>query len=171
MASASDYGCKVLLCLSNPNGPKAVGECVPPINQLFRDLARGRAFPTCDLTRSDSQTGNSWAQPGQTYYDPCPPGTSALSTGEYAVQGTPPILLGGIGEGDGLVPGQGDNFSPLPSKVCVGSKVGDTRVSTDSENSTLQAGIFDHVVVLNPQASPNVLDVYINSVLTRRVRW
>ena len=47
-AIASDYGGKVLLCLANPNGPEAVSECVPPIEQLYSDLADGDPFPTCD---------------------------------------------------------------------------------------------------------------------------
>ena len=41
-AQASDYGCRVLLCLANPAGPTAIAQCVPPITQLWRDLARLR---------------------------------------------------------------------------------------------------------------------------------
>lgn len=51
-ARASDHGCTVLLCLANPNGPMALGECVPPIKKLFRDLARGHAFPSCAMGTS-----------------------------------------------------------------------------------------------------------------------
>ena len=46
-AHANDYGCRVLLCLSNPGGPMEYSECVPPITRLYRDLARGRPMPTC----------------------------------------------------------------------------------------------------------------------------
>ncbi|WP_242187113.1 hypothetical protein [Sphingomonas sp. CARO-RG-8B-R24-01] len=46
-ALASDYGCQVLLCLSNPGGPTQYGACVPPIYKLWRDLATGKAFPPC----------------------------------------------------------------------------------------------------------------------------
>jgi len=46
-AQADDWGCKVVLCLSNPGGPTQYGECVPPIHKLWRELARGHAFPTC----------------------------------------------------------------------------------------------------------------------------
>lgn len=63
-ALASDYGCKVLLCLSNPSGPTAVSQCVPPINQLWDDLRHGRAFPTCDeagAAGSGNHAGNTWA--------------------------------------------------------------------------------------------------------------
>jgi hypothetical protein len=46
-ARADDWGCQVLLCLSNPGGPTQFAECVPPIQRLWGELARGRAFPTC----------------------------------------------------------------------------------------------------------------------------
>ena len=46
-ARADDWGCQVILCLSNPGGPTQYAECVPPIHKLWRELARGHAFPTC----------------------------------------------------------------------------------------------------------------------------
>lgn len=49
-AQASDHGCQVLLCLANPGGPTKVAECVPPIKKLFKDLARGKAFPSCSFS-------------------------------------------------------------------------------------------------------------------------
>lgn len=46
-AAASDYGCEVLLCLSNPGGPTQYAACVPPITKLWRELALGHSFPIC----------------------------------------------------------------------------------------------------------------------------
>lgn len=46
-ARADDWGCQVLLCLSNPGGPMQFTECVPPIQKLWSELGRGRAFPAC----------------------------------------------------------------------------------------------------------------------------
>ena len=46
-ARASDWGCEVLLCLSNPGGPTEFSECRPPIERLWRHLAKGRSFPSC----------------------------------------------------------------------------------------------------------------------------
>lgn len=46
-AMASDFGCKVLLCLSNPGGPMQYGACVQPIEKLWSDLAQGKPFPSC----------------------------------------------------------------------------------------------------------------------------
>lgn len=62
VAQASSHGCEVLLCMANPRGPMALGECVPPIKRLFRDLARGRAFPTCSFSSgSGASAGTSSA--------------------------------------------------------------------------------------------------------------
>lgn len=46
-ATASPHGCQVILCLSNPGGPTQYGACVPPVTKLWRDLALGKAFPSC----------------------------------------------------------------------------------------------------------------------------
>ncbi len=51
VAKANDWGCQVLLCLSNPAGPEAVGECVPPIERLWQALSARppQPFPTCGM--------------------------------------------------------------------------------------------------------------------------
>ena len=46
-ARASDWGCQVLLCLSNPGGPTQYAACVPPITKLWDQLATGHPFPSC----------------------------------------------------------------------------------------------------------------------------
>jgi len=46
-ARADEWGCQVILCLSNPGGPTQYAECRPPIQKLWRWLAKGRSFPTC----------------------------------------------------------------------------------------------------------------------------
>lgn len=56
-AKADNWGCEVLLCLSNPAGPTAVGACVPPITRLWKHLAKGHAFPTCDMGAGGAGTG------------------------------------------------------------------------------------------------------------------
>ena len=60
-------GCTVLLCLAAPKW-SAIPQCVPPIRQLFHDLARGRSFPTCKMSYGGSgnsgnnNASNAWAQ-------------------------------------------------------------------------------------------------------------
>lgn len=54
-ARADDWGCQVILCLSNPGGPEQYGECVPPIGKLWAALRHGDPFPTCDFGAGGSQ--------------------------------------------------------------------------------------------------------------------
>lgn len=58
VAMADDWGCEVLLCLSNPKGPTAVAQCVPPIKKLWRALAKGKPFPTCFMGGGKDASGN-----------------------------------------------------------------------------------------------------------------
>lgn len=59
-------GCTVMLCLASPKW-SVVPQCVPPVRQLFHDLARGRSFPGCKTSNGGSGSGgttvarNSWA--------------------------------------------------------------------------------------------------------------
>ncbi len=49
-ACADDWGCQVMLCMSNPAGPMAVAECVQPMQRLYDAMSRkGFQWPTCDL--------------------------------------------------------------------------------------------------------------------------
>lgn len=45
---ASDWGCKCILCLSNPGGPTEFDECKPPIRKLERHLENRGSFPSCN---------------------------------------------------------------------------------------------------------------------------
>jgi hypothetical protein len=61
-------GCTVLLCLAAPSW-RAIPQCVPPIQQMLRDLARGRGFPTCAMAGAGNSSSHAWANaPGY-----CPP--------------------------------------------------------------------------------------------------
>lgn len=46
-ARADDWGCQVILCLSNPGGPTQYAQCRPPIQKLWSELAKGHSFPMC----------------------------------------------------------------------------------------------------------------------------
>lgn len=50
------------MCLSNPAGPTAVAQCVPPITKLWRHLSLGHAFPTCDMDNGQNHYAqHEWA--------------------------------------------------------------------------------------------------------------
>ncbi|MPW06422.1 hypothetical protein GCT19_12325 [Paraburkholderia sp. CNPSo 3155] len=55
-AHADDWGCQAMLCLSNPGGPEQYGECVPPIEKLWRALRHGEPFPTCEFGAGGAQS-------------------------------------------------------------------------------------------------------------------
>jgi hypothetical protein len=61
-------GCLVLLCFAAPSW-RAIGQCVPPIQEVLRDLARGRPFPSCGM----SGAGNSAANRRSSAPGYCPP--------------------------------------------------------------------------------------------------
>ena len=165
-AHASDYGCQVLLCLANPAGPTAVSQCIPPITRLWQDLASFRGFPSCD----EASASGARAVIGSSYFDPCPEGTTALAADQYGV--LPPLTdpYAGIGSGDNLQP---DENNMLPGKVCVGNRVGTANVWIGPEDTGgYQAiGVYDRLVLLDAAANPRTIDVYVNSLLYRRVRW
>jgi hypothetical protein len=53
-------GCLVLLCFAAPSW-RAIPECVPPITEVLRDLALGRAFPTCAMSGAGNSAVHQWA--------------------------------------------------------------------------------------------------------------
>jgi hypothetical protein len=77
-AAAVD-GCLVLLCFAAPSW-RAIPQCVPPIRQVLRDLARGKAFPTCAMSGAANSASHRWAI-APTY---CPPQYTRLFDGESA---------------------------------------------------------------------------------------
>lgn len=183
-SQASEYGCKVLLCLANPNGPMAVQECVPPIRQLYRDLSRGRPFPSCEM--AEGPGGKSYARQTASYYDTCPEGTAELGQGAFALQhsrtrsgsgtSTPTytgVIYSGIGSGEGITPSSTESGSALPAKICVGKKLGSTptTIGNDDGQITVEAGVYDSVVTLDAHSSPRAIDVFVDDRLYRRVRW
>ena len=46
-ARADEWGCEVLLCMSNPAGPEAASQCVPPMERFYKALKHGGSRPTC----------------------------------------------------------------------------------------------------------------------------
>lgn len=72
-------GCLVLLCLAAPSW-RAIPQCVPPVKQLFRDLARGKPFPTCSMSGSGNTANHAWSS-APAY---CPPQYTRVIDGESA---------------------------------------------------------------------------------------
>lgn len=83
-ARADDWGCQVLLCLSNPGGPIQFAECVPPVQRLWNETARGRSFPTCNgVGFQASRSG----------YEPYSCGAGFSLTAKFGPQGQEPACV------------------------------------------------------------------------------
>ena len=187
-AHADGWGCEVLLCLSNPAGPMAVSECVPPITRLYKAIFKTKPdpFPTCVMSNGmDSKSAGTYGAVGvPNYYDACPAGTTALPAGLNGVQGvrqapsSPHFKLTsavatGIGGGEGVSPrfGDGGRRLALEAKTCVGNKLRDTTIHRGRDDySLITSGVYDRVVYVDPAASPFVINVYVNNALFRAVR-
>jgi len=169
-ASASDFGCQVLLCLANPQGPTAVAECVPPIKKLFRDLAKGKPFPSCTLSNGGTDTSN-FARQTTNYYPTCPDGLTPLPVGETVDTGGG--LLKGIGDGEGESPmPMVDGTYSLPAMACVGRKTGTRLVELGNEDrSSVLVSEYDRVQYVQPNASGNVIEVFMNGRLYNRITY
>jgi hypothetical protein len=198
VARADTWGCEVLLCLSNPAGPMAVTQCVPPITRLYQAIFKWRPdpFPTCTMSSgTDSQAGGNYAYVAPpSYYDACPANTTALPVGQSGAVGTyvaspttwpfqPGYLMtgavsAGIGDGSGYFPGISDDgtTTALPAKTCVGVAVGVASVPAASNwgdgmiNFTLNVTLFDRVVYVDPAANSFNINVMVNNRLFRNVR-
>lgn len=176
-AMAQDnYGCKVLLCLANPQGPRAAADCVEDINRLYRDLHRGRPMPRCEMQQAQGSAGTVEAVQRRVWHDECPAGTTSLALGATAVQGAPdgsyiPVATPyvGIGDTSGEVTGEYGTF--VRQKVCVGNQVGSVFSGGGGDGSYESIAIYDRVVVIDPAPTPDVIDVMINGRLNNRVRY
>jgi hypothetical protein len=180
-AHADDWGCKVLLCLSNPAGPMAVAQCVPPIQQLYRAIFKWRPdpFPTCTMSSgADSQAGGNYAYVAPpSYYDACPANTTALPMGQSGAVGVGYSMTGavtaGIGDGSGYYPGfSGDPTAALPVKTCVGAPVGVAAapVGPNPDDGMVNVTLYDRVVYVDPAATSFNINVIVNHQLFRNVR-
>lgn len=75
----AEWACEVALCLSNPAGPMAVSQCVPPITKLYEHLAKGRAFPLCQ-----SADGHvNFTRYGMERWERCSDGSQARQRTDY----------------------------------------------------------------------------------------
>ena len=69
-------GCQVLLCFAASNW-REIPQCVPTMQQVLRDLARGRPFPTCNMPGAGNSASHQWASAP----DFCPPQYTRINEG------------------------------------------------------------------------------------------
>lgn len=158
-AIASDYGCKVLLCLSNPGGPREFVECHPPINQLYEDLKEGRPFPSCD------EAGNNYARRVFDPFDPCPDSTTAAARSSHVTTGQK--------QGNGRLSTDSRaviSEGPGGARACVGKAVGNYTASDCDGCESYTVTVYDRVDWQAPQ-NPRAIDVFLDGQWSRRIRY
>lgn len=193
-ANASEYGCKVMLCMANPSGPMAEQQCQPPIQQLLREQAKKPPdpWPTCE------EGAPATMQPQVRYYDKCPANTSELGDGVVALQLTSAqytsmkkntaqpwlsnnlssnqgvaasqvqgAMLTGIGEGDS------QDYSTKVAKTCVSKPLGSLDVvEGQGEDRVIKTyPVYEGVSFVDAPNSPRVVDVYIDNKLFKSTRY
>lgn len=163
-AMADDWGCQVLLCLSDPRGATTEAQCRPPIEKLWKHLRRGKPFPTCAMAGSAASRTGSYAVQSQDYFDPCPEGTTVSRDSLVAL--APPAGQQPRVQRSGN--GQADQDGKLLPRACVGKVVGSIVDSTGSTNQITH--VYDRIEWQQPQVS-RAIDVYVDGQLNRRVRY
>lgn len=198
-ATASEYGCQVLLCLANPGGPTEFTECRPPIERLWRDLERGRDFPECDEGKP------AVAQRGYSDVDPCPEGMTSLPAGQQATlarrtspdssieptvtEATPTSIVpviepyrfrgreadagriyAGTEESGPEAAYRGGDAAPT-ARVCVGQRVAWSSQGQGGDSGESPIGVYDAITLMDRHPSPRYIDVFIGDTLYRRVRY
>jgi hypothetical protein len=194
------WGCKVLVCLSNPGGPTQFDACKPPIKKLYDAMSSWDfEWPDCMLSNgSNSKDGGNYAALGATtYYDDCPEGMTALPDGQNAALGsavssTPDWPYGpgyevagahfaGIGDGSGirpsaLPPSYSGSPVTMPTKTCVGTKLGEATITSTApiygggRPEKTIVGIYDNITRIEPSSGYANINVVINNALFKTVR-
>lgn len=186
---ADEYGCKVLLCLSDPQGPLTQTECRPPIQRFIAGQNRRPRdpFPSCPEGAPVTML------PSERLYDDCPDGTRILDAGALAVEMTRAALQQmsgipstkqpapvrartlpqgidthvGIGEGAGRV-----LEGVRQNRICVGSPIGMLHVGSGyNDSSETSYGVFERVEILPAAAAARTVDIMVGGKLLRSVRY
>lgn len=189
MSEDEKLGCSILMCLSNPDGPKAEPKCQEPINELNKRMAKFWKRPVMPKCTSTESEGTKYDLQ-QAKYAACPAGYDALDSGALAyitsTEGaellkdasdkgtitTIPAVDGkfvmGIGEGDENAPRQttSEEIVPLPDKVCVQNLLG--KFSFPEDGTTKQAYLFEKAVVVPAPNSALKYTVYIKGAVYKQ---
>lgn len=184
VSHASDYGCTVLLCLSDPRGPRTESECRPSIDRLFRDLRKGRGFPSCAMAGNPDTGVGSFARVIYDPFDPCPSGLSPRSG--YIAQGNEEDFQNKrnnrwnrwgnnttkYGYSDTRIRGGWGESTPRGPRACVGKRIGSYSITVGSgDNRSYETVTVYDEVLWQQRQTPNAIDVFIDGGHYKRVRW
>lgn len=161
------WGCQVLLCLSDPRGPRTEAECRPPVDRLYESLrSRHPRFPKCPQAGS----GN-YARAVSDPFDPCslagledaPAGLvvqGVKSARGFSLAGRPVMNTAGAGE------------AGLRTKACAKGFEGIYRWTEGSGDAaeSYSARVYRELRMM-PEKTSRAIDVYRDGALAARVRY
>ena len=153
------YACRVVMCLSNPEGPTAAETCPAAISQMYRDMARGKPLPVCVLAGPPDGSVPPRVEFTQRWFRDCQPGTVpvyglVMQRGDNEAQAS-----GAMGVGDEAAPGK---------RACAGPPVGTTVTSGADGEFGKPVTIYSELLWQSPQ-SHSKIDVYVGGELYRSV--
>ena len=148
---ASDYGCKVLLCLASPGQSPA--ECSPPLNRLWFDLSHGRRFPSCEEAGDSTNI-----KQGRNYYEDC--------RDPYTLQVT--VHRGGE-IGDDVYYGEGAESQRRGSGQCIDLRNPIVQVVEDDGKSYNRTTYRSYPV--GRRAKYRYIDVFVDGQFMNRSYW
>jgi len=156
----ADWACTVMLCLGDPRGPTAEPACRPPIQKLWRELAKGRSMPTCrgeDGVAMSLRSNVKW-------YEDCPSGT-VPAPGENALVAQGTLMSGGQLQINGY-PRQSAGSWHMPMaydglpRACVGGASYSSWVPGVSDQTGQEVRIYDTVIWIEQEENPWSLELY-----------
>lgn len=190
-AFAAD-GCEVLMCLAPPTGWTGIAQCAAPMKEVLKDLALGVPLPSCSVAGSaTTHTGSYALAMPANYYNQCPSGSTALPLGSHAIMSATWIpsnntaawaqqqtVYSGIGDGTLLAPTTEPTIRTMPPEVCVsGATIGQVNYPLTSGSlvgtagSSMPVPVYSSVTLLQANASPRVIGVWIDGALYNQVHW
>lgn len=154
-AQDASFGCKVLLCAAAAAPSwSGIPYCVPVMQQLFTQLAKGDAWPTC--AQGDA------SPVGYQRYEACPPATIPIAVNQANSTGRGGETATAYSES----PNGSECGAPTPlqsgsSEGCKDAYVGGIAVTTNSRSGTT-ASYGGQCVALQPRpasATPYYVDI------------
>lgn len=177
------WGCTVLLCLANRDGPTAVAQCVDPIRRLRSELRARRPFPHCPMAQGER--GGAYARLGSDWNDPCPAGSVEVEPGRLVQAAvvrvmpangaapTPADLPAGRVPDEPFIAGApatgattgnspaADPAAPVrPTRVCGIRLLNDRTVIGDG--NLQRVSTYAEILTIPPSASPDYVEVLID---------
>lgn len=172
-----ESGCRLVLCLANPNGPMSAVECIQDVQELYHQWEKGNPAPPCQEAKD---LGTYYTRRND-HYQLCPAGTTDSRnlnlTNTYIVDQNTRIksapLHQYLNNPASAESGRNSKDDEATALACVG---GEHRTKTFCRSGSgddcdwVTVHIYQNVAWRPYKASPHVADVYIDNKIFHRAR-